>query len=295
MSVLGDCCRRRLVLIATLCGVAAMAPAQGWAQSLSEKLTRKIGEAQKAEISRNFERALSAYDEALQVDPDAPDFRQVLRMRARLLEQLKEFPQAEKDLSTALKVEPPDFSLYIDRGYFYMRRARYRDAVTDFTSGARLDPRNPAFPFAIGRVETALGNHIQAIANYNLALDLDPRHARAHLARAESNVHLGFLGKARDDYASALALTLERSQDRFFALLGRGYVAMILGDLPAAVADFDAALAVNPGSHQALAWRGYAYEKQGRRDFALNDYERAAASNPADTVMRANVRRLRGE
>jgi tetratricopeptide (TPR) repeat protein len=295
MAILRYGCRRRVALIAGLCGVVAIAPAQGWAQSLSEKLTRKIGEAQKAEVGRNFERALSAYDEALQVDPDAPDIRQVLKMRARLFEQLKEFPRAERDLTAALNLDPPDLSFYVDRGYFYMRRGRYKDAMADFTAGARLDPKNSEFSFAAGRVETALGHHMLAIECYNRALDLDPRNARALLARAESNVHLGLLGKARDDYASALALPLSRPQDHYFALLGRGYAALMLGDLPAAVADFDGALAIDPGSHQALAWRGYAYEKQGQRDLALTDYERAAAFDPSDTVMRANLRRLRGE
>lgn len=282
-------------LIAALCSAVVLIPLEAQAQSLSEKLTRKIGQARKAEAERNFERALSVYNEALNVDPDAPDLRQVLRMRAKLFEQLEEYRQAEKDLTAALQVEPPDLSLYVDRGYFYMRRGRYSDAMVDFSTGARLDPTNPAFSFATGRVELALGRHMRAIENYNHALDLEPRNARALLARAELHVHLGVLGKARDDYQKALALTLERPQDRFFALLGRGYVTMMLGDLAAAIVDFDNALAINPHAPRALAWRGFAYEKRGRHDLALNDYEQAAAVDPADTVMRANVRRLRGE
>ncbi|MEZ5787509.1 MAG: tetratricopeptide repeat protein [Xanthobacteraceae bacterium] len=288
-------CFGNLAIFAGVCSAILLTPADVQAQTLSEKLTRKIGEAQKAEIDRKFDDALSAYSEALQVDPDSLNLRQVLKMRARLFEQLEEYPRAENDLTAALKVDPPDLALYADRGYFYMRRARYSDAMTDFTTGARLDPTSPAFPFGVGRVETALGRHKRAIENYNRALYLDPRNARAFLARAESNVQLGLFGKARDDYGNALALPLERPQDRYFALLGRGYVAMMLGDLAAAVVDFDGALAIVPGSHRALAWRGYAYEKQGRRDLALSDYERAAASDPADSILRDNARRLRSE
>lgn len=295
MTALRHACWSAPVLIAGFCSAITLLPTQVDAQTLSEKLTRKIGEAQNAEVDSNFDRALAAYGEALQVDPNAPNFRQVLKMRAKLFEQLEDFSLAEKDLTAALEVDPPDPTLYVDRGYFYMRRGRYGDAMTDFTTGARLDPRNPIFLFAAGRVETALGRHQRAIESYNRALDLDPGNARALLARAESNLRLGLLRVARDDYASALGRKLERQQDRFFALLGRGYVAMMLGDLVEAIIDFDGALAINPGSHQALSWRGYAYEKQGQRDRALNDYERAAAFDPADHVMRANVRRLRGE
>lgn len=286
------CCR---YLALALCAAGWLsAPRPAAAQSLSEKLTRTIGAAQKAEVARNFEQALTVFDEALRVDADAPDLRRLLRERAKLLERLEEYPQVEKDLTAALKVAPVDSSLYLDRGYFYMRCGRYSDAMTDFMAGARRDPGNTDFAFAVGRVATALGRHELAVDSYDRALRLDPGNARAFLARAEANVHLGRLGRAHDDYANALRLALARPQDRFFAHLGRGYVAMRLGDLAAAVGDFNGALAIDPSSHQALAWRGYVFERQGRRDIALKDYERAAEVDPTDSAMNANIRRLRG-
>lgn len=264
------------------------------AQSLSEKLSRQITEAHKAESSRNYESALRFYGAALDAPPSGGDeLRRVLKMRARLFEQLEEYSEAERDLTEALGVAPLDPSVYVERGYFYMRRKRYDDALADFVAGSKLEPGNPVYRYASGRVENALGRYARAIENYDHALRLDPRYARAMLARAEANLNLGRHQIAHADYTRALAHALVRADDRFFALLGRGYVSLQLGEFAGAVADFDGALAINPNAFNALAWRGYAHERRGRPDLALGDYERASAYDPADGPMRANVRRLR--
>jgi tetratricopeptide (TPR) repeat protein len=281
-----------LAFVAGLSGAIWTTPVA--AQSLSEKLNQRIGEAHRAESSRNFERALSMYGAALDVPPSGNDRRRVLKMRAKLFEQIEEYARAEDDLTKALAVDPLDPSDYVDRGYFYMRRLRFADAMADFVAGGRLDPQNALYPFAVARVEVALGRYARAVESYDRTLDLDPRNARALLGRAEANVHLGRLRMALSDYTRALALTLNRPDDRFFAFLGRGYVLMVQGELANAVADFDGALAINPNSFNALAWRGYAHEKQGRPDLALADYERASAYDPKDHVMRVSVQRLRG-
>lgn len=281
-----------LALIAWMGGLLLVTPVQ--AQSLSEKLNQRIGEAHKAESGRNFERALSMYGDALSMPPVGDDRRSVLKMRAKLFEQLEEYTRAEDDLTKALEVEPLDPSLYVDRGFFYMRRLRFSDAMADFVAGGKLEPDNSVYPYAVARVEVALGRHARAIENYSRSLELDGRNARALLGRAEAHVHLGVLRAALSDYSRALAITLKRPDDRFFACLGRGYVLMMQGELPRAIADFDCALAINPNSFNALTWRGYAYEKQGQRDLALVDYERALAYDPKDHVMRVSVQRLRG-
>ncbi len=265
------------------------------AQSLSDRLTRQIEVARRAESKRDFSSALSMYGDALGVLSAEGDSRRVLRMRAKLLEHLEEYAHAEADLTAALGVAPVDPSLYVDRGYFYMRRLRYADALADFAMGAQLKPTDAIFPFAVGRVENALGRHARAIDNYNRALALDPANGRAMLARAEARFHRGLLRSAWQDYTGSLALSLEHKDDLFFAWLGRGYVAMMLGDLDAAVADFDAALAINPDAFNALSWRGYAHELSGRHDLALADYERAYAYDPEDSTMRDSIRRLRAK
>ena len=85
-----------------------------------------------SELQQTFGRAL--VDRSLGIGPSASvtQARQILLRRASLFESVIEYAMAEADLTAALEMQPPVASLYGDRGYFYMRRGRYGDALADF-------------------------------------------------------------------------------------------------------------------------------------------------------------------
>src|SRR5262249_14488392 len=144
-----------------------------------------------------------------------------------------------------------------------------------------------------GRVQAARGYYSAAIVFYDEAIRLNPRDAGSFLARAEARIHLDMPFQAVADYDRAIAIGLARAGDRYFAYLGRGYLALVRGDHVAAIDDFDRALEVDPESVNALLWRGYARERAGRNDLALDDYERAVTVDPKDRVARVSLQRLR--
>ena len=265
------------------------------AQSLSEKLTRVITNAQQSQLQRRFGTALIDDGRTLQIDPhtDVGTQRQTLLRRASLYEETKDFDSAESDLTAALDLAAPTATLYAKRGYFYMRRGRFRDALGDFAMGVRLDPGNPRLPYAQGRAQVALGNNAAAVGLYDDAIRLDAGVAAYYLARAEAQIRLNQPDLAIADYSRAIDLKLTSPADRFFAFLGRGFASLRLADNRGAIADFDSALAVDPNAVEALLWRGYARERDGQSDLALNDYERAASVDPADRSARASIQRLR--
>jgi tetratricopeptide (TPR) repeat protein len=265
------------------------------AQSLSDRLVRTITNAQHLDLERRFGTALVEDGRALQVDPrgDADTQRQTLLRRASLFEMTKDYGSAEADLTAALDLAVPTAALYAKRGYFYMRCGRFRDALGDFAMGTRLEPDNPRLRYAQGRAYVALGNDAAALGLYDEAIRLDGGVAAFYLARAETQIRLNQPGLAVADYSRAIDLKLTSPADRFFAFLGRGFAALRMADNRGAIADFDSALALDPNAVEALLWRGYARELDGRTDLALNDYERAATVDPADRSARANVQRLR--
>jgi tetratricopeptide (TPR) repeat protein len=276
-------------------GIALLLATPTRAQSLSDRLARTIINAQQADLQRRFGSALVDEGRALQVDPrgsiDAQ--RQTLLRRASIYEMTKEYDSAEADLTTALDLAAPTATLYVKRGFYYMRRGRYRDALGDFAMGERLDPGNPRLRYAQGRASAALGNDAAAVGFYDEAIKLDGDVAAFYLARAEAQIRLNQPNLALADYNRAIDLKLTSPSDRFFAFLGRGFAALRLADRRTAIADFDNALALDPNAVEALLWRGYARELDGRSDLALNDYERAATVDPTDRSARASVQRLR--
>ena len=248
-----------------------------------------------SELQQEFGRQLIDAGRGLVVDPkaDVGDQRQTLLRRASLFEEVKEYAKSEADLTTATQLSPPSASIYSDRGYFYMRRGRYGEAIIDFTTGRDLEPRNPRFLYALGRAQAALGNYAAAVDFYGQAIKLSDRNSSFYLARAEAQIHLAQPGLALPDYDRAIDLRLSTAVDRYYAYLGRGYAALMVRDYRGAITSLDRALEIDPEAVDALLWRGYARELSGQPAAALTDYEQAAAVDPEDRSARANVRRLR--
>jgi tetratricopeptide (TPR) repeat protein len=261
--------------------------------AVPDKLTLQIIEAQKAEADRHFGKALDIYGQAMVPGASVQNLRLLLKKRALVFEQIHQPVKAEADFTAALGVEPVDPTLYADRGYFYLRQNRYDKALGDFSTGARIDPENPLFLFAEGRVRAAMADFTGAIERYNDALRIDGNYAVAILSRAEAYVHLDRLQEAKGDYDKAIGLKFSREGDRFFAFLGRGYINILLEDFDGAVQDLDQALEVEPENLNAILYRGYAYERRGASVLALRDYERAFAASPDNIWVRASLQRLR--
>jgi len=280
-----------LAFVAT--AVAASAPAASQS-TLSEKLSEVLKEAQRAEAQRLYERAIELYQQVLNTGvSDATQRRELLKLRAIAYERTNELIKAELDLTAALNVEPVDPLAYADRGYFYLRRGRYPDALDDFVAGSRLAPTNAAFQYGAGRVLVAMRNDLGAVALYNEAISLEPGDGGHYLARAEARVRLKQFDEAIADYTRALKLRLKTANEWFFAYLGRGYARLVRDQNDGAVQDFDEALRLTPKDLQALTWRGLAHERRGDIDQAIDDYERAYKFAPTDNWVRTSLQRLR--
>jgi tetratricopeptide (TPR) repeat protein len=279
---------------AVLVGIVVLAPPV-CAQSKSPELSNGgLSQAQKNELKSVFGGAL-VDGRSLALDPDATvaERRLTLARRAALYEELKEFAKAEESWTSAISLEPPAASIYGDRGYFYIRVGRFAQALDDFNTGMQLDPANPRYRFGAGRVQAMLKNYAAAADFYGEAIKLGPHEPTFYLARAEAFIHLDQPRLARADYDQALQIKLPRPIDNYFATIGRGFAALKLGDYPSAIADFDKALEYDPRAISVLLWRGYARERDGRINLALDDYERAASVDPNNRWATASLQRLR--
>ena len=284
-----------LLAAAVLAGALLTAPPAGAQSNLSEHLAHTMAQAQNSDLQRRFGRALVDFGRELEIDPAAGvgETRQALLRRAALYESIKDYAKAEAALNSAVQLAPPTADLHATRGYFYMRRGRFPDALNDFLAGARLAPSDARLRFGAGRVQAALGNYAVAIGYYDEAIRLARRDPTFYLARAEAHIHLDQPRRAWVDYDSAIDIKLPRTADRYYAVLGRGYASLMMSDYANAIADFDSAIDIDPRAVTALLWRGYAREKGGQIALALDDYERAASADPNDRMARANLQRLR--
>jgi tetratricopeptide (TPR) repeat protein len=285
---------RRLNWHALSLAASVIAHAPATAASLSDQLADKIVKAREAEQKRNFGIALSNYNDALQtegVDQDAAGI--LLKNRSAFFERVEMFDRAEADLSSLVKVKPNDPSVYADRGYFYIRRSRFNDALDDFVNGSRLDPRSPLYHFGAGRALAGSENYDAALNFYNEAIKRGPDDAKPYLARAEALVNLRRWDEARANYDRAIALGTTKIHDKYFAFAGRGYVSLVLAEYDTAIDYFNRALGVNPAAWNVVVWRGYAYERRGYTAAALRDYAQAEQLRPDESMIRNSISRVR--
>lgn len=121
------------------------------------------------------------------------------------------------------------------------------------------------------------GNHDRAIADFDLAIDLDPRLSAAHYNRALSRSHKGESDRAIADYDAAIKL---RPQDTN-AYLGRAAEWVAKGEYKRALADFEQAIRLEPLSSAAYSGRARARFYAGDFMAAASDFYRAHQLDPS--------------
>jgi tetratricopeptide (TPR) repeat protein len=206
----------------------------------------------------------------------------VLRERAAVYEKLEQYDRAEADLTAAIKASPISHSIYAERGAFYGRRHRDNDALADFRTGARLDPRSGRYAYTEALLREERSDYEGAIEQLNDAIRIEPNVRKYYAERGSAHNYAAKYADARADYDKALQMADKNASPRDLALanLGRGYASLHLGVFQQAVDDFDVVLKVVSKASNALAWRGKAHQGLGDIEQARADYKAALAIDP---------------
>ena len=142
---------------------------------------------------------------------------------------------------------------------------RQRLALEHFDEGVRLQNS--------GQAE-------QAVAEYDEAVELDPRYAEAYYWRGAPHLALGNLEEAVNDHATAIFIN------------PRYGTATLLEPYESALTNYDAALNRDPEDAGAYAARALAYAIFGREDASLEDMRQAELLGFDPGSLRELVREL---
>lgn len=167
--------------------------------------------------------------------------------------------------------------------YFYLRRGDDRkeaglleSALQDYDIAIQLDPRIARAYRSRASLRDAQGDLDAAIADCTKAIELDPEDPMAWRYRAASRQARGDLVGAESDYSVSLRLNPAEGS----AWAGRGTVRRARNNFPAALDDFNAALAANPDD--VHSWHSRGRTKSDLADFAgaVLDFTQALELNP---------------
>ncbi len=132
--------------------------------------------------------------------------------------------------------------------------------------------------FYRGNTYSALGEYQKAIADYDMAIQIDPQLSEAYNNRGNTYSDLGEYQKAIADYDMAIQLNPQLGE----AYYNRGNTYYALGEYQKAIADYDMAIQIDPQDAEAYANRGNPYYALGEYQKAIADYDMAIQIDPQD-------------
>jgi serine/threonine protein kinase/predicted Zn-dependent protease len=211
-------------------------------------------------------------------------------------EHLGQFDRAIGCYDVVIALHPESHLGYYRRAAVLAQAKRHEDAIPDYDQALLLHP--DYWPAYIDRALSrgALGQTTGAIADLDAALTFADAPTRIYFLRSEWKSKNGDKEGAEVDRRQGLT----RTPNDELSYIARGY-ARLPGNPAGAMADFDAALAINPTSAPALANKAAVLTDQGRAKEALALLDIAVDAHPdfvlarsGRAVLRARLGQRRG-
>ena len=259
------------------------------------------------QAGEDFEGALSAYNEAINLNSDIPNaykarsetqfklitlnangnYKQIdsLDLMAQLIDRVK----AYRLMST--NYFAPDLRFFRSQMFarLFLIPLRWLSSPKEVYTRADAKMRSGGSKVEHGDIAAARKHYHAAIADWTHLIEWQPKHALAYNARGWTKYLLGQIvtepehsGEAEWYYQSTVvdsdaAIELATSDaDSSAAYHTRGAARAALGDYDKAIKDFDAAIRLNPETAINYLDRGLVRETLGEKSAAKTDFEEAA-------------------
>jgi eukaryotic-like serine/threonine-protein kinase len=213
----------------------------------------------------------------------APDRAAVWTARGACHAALGQFDKAAACFETSVALRPDFWRGYLWRGQANLELKDHESARDDFAAALRLRPDFAPAHFLRALARLGLKDFRGADEDLTRALELDPGHTRLYFTRSRVRALTGDRDGARRDFAEGL----RREPADELSWTARGE-ARLGTDPRAALADFDAALRLNPWSRNAAQNKAHVLaEKLGRTGEAVAVLDRLVERYPDFVPARA--------
>ncbi len=228
----------------------------------------------------DFDSAISDYDEALRLRPEAVWYYN----RGFAKFQKHEYDLAINDFNESINMDPKYAPSFLYRGRAWHEKSDYDKALSDLNESIRLNPTDSDSYFRRGFVLQMDESYEMAIRDFDEALRLEPSHIDSLLCRGDSQRHQGKFDKALAD----LDVVIRLAPPDAFLLRTRGEIRMANLQLNESIVDLSHSMEVVSNSEDALFQRGIAYMLL-RRTESLDDFSQLINSNVSHTNANARI------
>ncbi|HEX3146927.1 MAG TPA: tetratricopeptide repeat protein [Gemmataceae bacterium] len=150
----------------------------------------------------SFESALEELDRAIRVNPR---YARAYNDRGVANSKLGRFDEAIRDFTRATELVPEYAQALANRANAFQLNKRHGEALRDYTQAVILDAKYAAnYSLVRGQVEAGRGNFRQALADFAVALSIDPKSRTIRQARADAQAQR----EHETDFAVAPAVEL---------------------------------------------------------------------------------------
>lgn len=212
--------------------------------------------------------------------------------RARLRLEQGDTIHAREDIDRALELNKNLANGYLLRAdiAIHGNNKDYQGALADMTEAIRLQPREAGLYINRAFLRHSLDDYFGAMADYDYAVQLDPLNVAAIFNRGLLRMEVRDNDNAIDDFTRAL----EIDPDDYRSLYNRAYLYSEKRDIPRAMVDVNRLIEAFPGLPEALYMRSNLNRMAGNMSQAERDYNRALAmaknlKTPSDSPIAGNA------
>lgn len=217
-------------------------------------------------MAQRTDDALKNFDDALEIAPDSAD---LLFQRGRVFASQGNVERALADLDRAIAAVPEAVEPRVLRARLHQQAGDTDEALEDIEWVLERNPDHPATLELRGLLAADKGDYPAAIADFRRLVRQNPNDAVVV-------GQLGFLYLAAKEPREAIrrfSRALEIDSEQFLARRGRGDAAISVGDHPAAIADLEKAMELQPDNDTVL--NNLAWVLATSPDDAVRDGKRA--------------------
>lgn len=218
--------------------------------------------------AHNYSKAIENFNIVIEL---SPEFMNAYLFRGISYCSIGNYSAAVRDLSAFIENDKTDYQSFLYRGWSYSSLSNNESALLDMNKSIELNTSNAYSYYSRGNVLSDMELYDKAIIDYKKAITLQPDFSMAYN-------NLAWVKFLQKEFSQALifadqAVKLDGSN--YVALDTRAEIKFNLNNYKGSTEDATSALLLNPKIANCYLLKGRSYFKQGKKDEACEEWQKA--------------------